>query len=328
MRKLASVRRVADIVPIEGADNIVVAKIGGWQVVTQKDWCKPGDLVCYFEIDSFLPVRPEYEFLRKSGFKSTKNLGDGFRLRSIKLRKQLSQGLIMPLSEVVAGHCAVEDWNSDREWPTPDRKHYVCAQCQYKFDAFLEGFDLTEFLGVQLYEKPIPNQLAGRIRGNFPHFIRKTDQERVQNLVNDIQHSHIDGDLYEVTIKLDGSSMTVYNKTDEDGNAYQGVCSRNWDLDANQEDERKNAFWECAKLHRLTDIVRQMKEDTGIDYALQGELMGPGVQDNREGLKQLEFFLFDIWDIDNQCYLSVQGRRHLAMKYGIQHVPFQALVPP
>src|SRR5438309_10635527 len=98
-RKLATIRRISKIEPIEGADRIVKATIDGWELVTQKDNYRVGDLCVYFEIDSFLPVRPEFEFLRKGCFKSTKNLGDGFRIKTIKLRGQVSQGLSLPLGD-------------------------------------------------------------------------------------------------------------------------------------------------------------------------------------------------------------------------------------
>jgi len=97
MRKLATIRKISDIQPIEGADMIEVATIDGWKVVIGKDvGHEIGDLVVYCEVDSFLPVEPEFEFLRKSSFKK---MGDkeGFRIRTIKLRNTISQGLILNL---------------------------------------------------------------------------------------------------------------------------------------------------------------------------------------------------------------------------------------
>ena len=98
MRKLASIRRVVEIKPIEGADAIEAIRVDGWWCVTKKGEFKVNDLCTYFEVDSFLPVRPEFEFLRKACFKSTKHLGDGFRLKTIKLRGQVSQGLALPIT--------------------------------------------------------------------------------------------------------------------------------------------------------------------------------------------------------------------------------------
>lgn len=281
-RKLASARRIKSIEPIEGADKIVKAIVDGWSVVTAKDnGFMANDLVAFFEIDSFLPVEERYEFLRKSSFKSTTNLGDGFRLKTIKLRGTLSQGLLMPLQRGpnIKGIPAMFVIGVDGE------QHFV-----------EEGDDLTDILGVKLYEKPIPPQLAGQVKGNFPSFLRKTDQERIQNYIKDVC-----ADLnakWEVTLKLDGSSMTVYNRAGD-----IGVCSRNLDLKESPE----NTFWQVALRLRLGEMLKWL----GRNYAFQGELMGPGVQGNREWLKEHTFFLYDIWDIDQHRYLGSQERQAL-----------------
>lgn len=289
-RKLASIRTIDAIEPIEGADRIVVAKIGGWSLITQKsNDFKPGDLVCYFEIDSFLPVREEFEFLRKACFKSTKNLGDGFRIKTMKMRGVVSQGLILPLSEMLKNtdNVTIED-----------------------------GFDLTEILGVQKYEKPIPTHLAGRVRGNFPSWIRKTDQERVQNLKKWLPNYL--NTTFEVTKKLDGSSMTIYVKNNETVGPYVGVCSRNLDL---QEDDA-NSFWKVAKDLNLPGKMLDWYAETGQEIAIQGELMGPGVQGNREKFDDLKFFVFDIWDIAAQKYMMQSMRDNIISNiFQLEHAP-------
>ena len=98
-RKLASIQKIWKIEPIDGADLLELAHVLGWQIVIKKDQFKEGDDAVYFEIDSFLPVRPEFEFLRATSYKKTDLMGEGFRLRTLKLRGQISQGLLMPLSE-------------------------------------------------------------------------------------------------------------------------------------------------------------------------------------------------------------------------------------
>lgn len=278
-RKLASIQRVDKIQPIPGADNIVCATVLGWELVTQKTNFKEGDLCVFFEVDSFLPVREEFEFLRKACFKSTKNLGDGFRLKTIKLRGQVSQGLILPIESL------------------------------FRLDEVREELkiadDLTEILNVQKYEKPIPSQLQGKIRGNFPSFIPKNDQERAQNLVGKLRYKL--NDVFEATLKVDGSSMTVYNKDD-----VFGVCSRNLDL----KDEDNNLYWKVAKAYNLEEFLK------GKNLALQGELMGPGVQGNREQLPNHKFYIFDVWDIDAQRYYTPTERHDFVCKNMLlDHVP-------
>ena len=193
-RKLASIRRITDIQPIPNADAIEVVVVGGWKVVTKKGEFNVGDLCVYCEIDSFLPILPQYEFLRKSSYKKLSTGEEGFRLRTIKLRGQVSQGLVLPLSVLPGG----------RE--------------------LFEGMDVTEVLSITKYEPPIPASLAGKVKGLFPSFLHKTDEERVQNLANEfgILHLFQPNKTYYVTEKLDGSSATFYFR-----NGEFGVCSRN-----------------------------------------------------------------------------------------------------
>lgn len=269
-RKLASVKRITEVKPIEGADAIECAIVGGgWPVVIRKGEFSAGDLAIFCEIDSWVPyyVAP---FLSKGKEPREFNGVKGERLRTIKLRGQLSQGLLLHLdsSEELA----------------------------------FEGQDLTEQYGIQKWEKPIPAQLQGQMRGSLPSFIRKTDQERIQNLDGQINWD----DEYEITIKLDGSSMTIWFKDGE-----WGVCSRNIDLKLDQEG---NTFVDMAK-----KVVGNI--DWPDNIAIQGELMGPGIQGNREGLKDHEFFVFDVWSIERQCYWTPRDVRAFCVLFGLEHVP-------
>ena len=262
-RKLASIQIIADIRPIEGADAIEVARINNWDVVVAKNvGHKVGDHVVYCEIDSFLPVREEFEFLRKSSFK---RMGDqeGFRLKTIRLRGQVSQGLILPMS--VFG--------------------------EFSWTAY-EGLDVTERLGVVKYEPPIPAELAGKVRGNFPGFLRKTDEERVQNLTKDYTKWVEEGLDFYVTEKLDGSSATFYLN---DG--VFGVCSRNLDL----EETEGNTFWKVARELKLEEKLRE----NGQNLAIQGELIGEGIQGNPYKIKGHTVRFFNAFDIDSQTYYGL-----------------------
>ena len=289
MRKLASIRRIAEIKPIEGADAIEAVRVDGWWCVAKKGEFQLNDLCVYFEIDSFLPVRPEFEFLRKNCFKSTQHLGDGFRLRTVKLRGQVSQGLALPLSNFPK-----EFVKEYKLWLYNNFDESTSIAIDICPIPVGEGDDVTELLGVKKWEMPIPAQLAGQIKGDFPSFIRKTDQERAQNLFEEYQEKYKD-EPFEATVKLDGSSMTVYWN-----NGQFGVCSRNLDL----KETENNTYWRVARESGLEGILSKL----GRNVALQGELMGPGIQGNRENLKKHEFFLFDIWNIDEQRYLDPAER--------------------
>lgn len=270
-RKLASIRRIVEVKSIEGADSICAYRVDGWWVVDSIGKYEVGDLAIYAEPDSWVPyeVAP---FLSKGKEPREFNGIKGERLRTIKLRGQISQGLLLS---------------------------FDAADISGKWE---EGDDLTESLGIQKWDKPIPACLAGQMCGNFPSFIRKTDQERIQNLDGMICWD----DEYEITIKLDGSSMTIWFK---DGD--WGVCSRNVDLKLDQEG---NTFVDIAK-----KVVGNINWPDNI--AIQGELMGPGIQGNREDLKEHDFFVFDVWDIDEQRYYSPVGTKFFCDRLCLNHVP-------
>lgn len=311
-RKLASIRTISEIRPIEGADNIVCAVVDGWELVTQKsNNFKEGDLVVYFEIDSVLPEREEFEFLRDRCYVSAERSvnGAGFRLKTIKLRGQVSQGLIIPIDDVMKR--SVHPFNFQPIWSIGEigifNEHIQDTVSK-------EGaFDLTDLLGVVKFERPLPTQLAGVARGNFPSFIPKTDEERIQNRFKHLMNKWINH-RWEVTMKLDGSSFTAYYRSHPDIEGGQfGVCSRNLDLTETE----GNSFWQVA---RDLDLETKMK-GLGRNLAIQGELCGPGVQGNREDLSTLHMFVFNIFDIDKQEYLLPAVRRNICERLGLNHVP-------
>ena len=280
-RKLASIRRISDIQEIPGADMIELAIVDGWKVVVAKEvGHKVGNLVVYCEIDSFLPIREEFEFLRKSSFKK---MGDqeGFRLKTIRLRGQVSQGLILPI--VVLN--------------PPDTNIYVTP---------FEGLDVTEMLGIVKYEPPIPAELAGKVKGLFPSFIRKTDEERIQNLAS--EYEEMRKHTYYETEKLDGSSATFYYN---DG--VFGVCSRNLEL----LETEGNTFWKIA---RELDLENKLKE-YGINLSIQGELIGEGIQGNPYKIKGQTVRFFNLFDIDLYVYHSLSVFQETMKVLGLETVP-------
>ena len=262
-RKLATIRIINDIRPIEGADMIELATVGAWNVVVAKNvGHKVGDHVVYCEIDSFLPIREEFEFLRKSSYKK---MGDqeGFRLKTIKLRGQVSQGLILPMS--VFG--------------------------EFGWTAY-EGLDVTDRLGIVKYEPPIPAELSGKVKGGFPSFLHKTDEERVQNLVKEYnEYKFTSAHQFYMTEKLDGSAATFYMNEGE-----FGVCSRNLEL----LETEGNTFWKVA---RELDLENKLKDKGNI--CLQGELIGEGIQGNPYKIKGQTVHFFNGFDIDKRQRLNI-----------------------
>jgi len=276
-RKLASIQVIRDIRPIEGADAIELAIINDWQVVVAKSvGHQVGDHVVYCEIDSFLPIREEFEFLRKSSYRKMDDL-EGFRLRTIKLRGQISQGLIVPIS--IFG---------DFGWTA------------------YEGLDVTERLGIIKYEPPIPAELAGKVKGNFPSFIPKTDEERIQNLTD--KYETWKTQPFYVTEKLDGSSATYYFR-----NGEFGVCSRNLDL----EETEGNTFWKIARELKIEEWLGTQS----INYAIQGELIGEGIQGNPYKIKGQTVRFFNAFNIDKYEYLSLEEFESLITSMKLKTVP-------
>lgn len=265
-RKLSSIQRIIKIEPIEGADNIELAYIQGWQTVVKKNEFAPQELVVFCEPDSILPERPEFEFLRDKKF----------RIKTIRLRGQVSQGIAFPLS-ILPNGIQIE-----------------------------EGLDVTEVLGIHKYEPPIPAQLSGIVKGTFPSFMPKTDETRIQS-VPEVLMRH-KGKVFYVSEKLDGSSGTYYLRDGE-----FGVCSRNLELRETEE----NTFWIIARKHDIESKLRAY----GRNVAVQGEVIGPGIQKNRYKLKQPSLFLFNVFDIDNYKYDDFKEFTEFASNYGFDAVP-------
>jgi RNA ligase (TIGR02306 family) len=281
---LATIQRIAEINPIPNADNIEIAKVLGWNVVVRKEEFKVGDLCIYIEIDSLLPRQEWSEFLFKDD-ESTK-----YRLRTIKLRKQISQGLVISLN--ILGH-RYEIEGDKAIFSIPENNIEILNL----------GDDVTELLGIEKYEKFIPAQLQGIIKGNFPYFLRKTDEVRIQSEPELLEQ--LKGKPYYITKKLDGTSATYYKFNNE-----FGVCSRNLEL---KEDEN-NTYWKIAYKYKLNEIIPE-------GYAFQGEICGPGIQGNKSELKEIGLFLFNVWDINKFKYI----RPH---SFGLSHEePISDFIP-
>jgi len=278
MRKLATIREIKELQPIEGADRIELAIVDSWKVVVGKG-LKVGDKVCYCEIDSFLPIKPEFEFLRKSCYKKLADGTEGFRLKTIKLKGRISQGLCIPLDQLPQV--------ADKEL----------------------GEDVSGILGIVKYEPPVPACLAGLAKGNFPSFLKKTDEERVQNLTKEYQEYLCSGKQFYAAEKLDGSSATFYLK---DGQF--GVCSRNLELkeepyipqdvlcaDGVVRATKQNSFWKVAKELAIAEKLSCLP----FNACLQGELIGEGIQGNPYKIKGQDVRFFNLFNIDTYEVLPI-----------------------
>ena len=265
MRKLASIQRIWNIEPIEGADRIELAHVLGWQCAVDKGQFKPMDLAVYFEVDSFLPVRPEFEFLRANSYRKTDIMGEGFRLRTMKFRGQISQGLLLP---------------------TDDFPELV--------EAAEVGTDVTESLGVKEWEIEERISTGGTMIGTLPYDIPHTDETRVQAEPDLIQA--FAGLEYYISTKMDGSSHSV--GIDENG---FHVTGHNYEY----KDDGKSPFYELIKSMHLQGKMESFARENALHtFTIQGELCAPGIQKNRLRLSKPEWYVFTIRENGKRVCLS------------------------
>jgi RNA ligase (TIGR02306 family) len=258
--------KIKEVEAIEGADAIEKAYVLGWQLVIRKGDFKVGDLCVYCEIDSIMPDKPEFEFVRTRSN----------RIKTIRLRGQISQGICFPLSVLPEDLEIVED------------------------------MDVTEIIGVINFEPPIPANLAAEVKGLFPSFIPKTDETRVQ-VLEKVLNTYAGTSCY-VTEKLDGSSVTFYMREGE-----FGVCSRNLDLQFNE----SNSMWKFAIENRLEEKL----EALNMNIALQGEIIGEGIQKNKYRSRGQSIYFFNVFEIDAYRYFSLHEVKGLLTDLELKMVP-------
>ena len=296
-RKLAYIATISEILPIAGADKIEVARVGGWQVVVSKsDNYKVGDSVVYIEIDSRVPSdKPEFAFLADRKYK----------VKSIKLRGQVSQGLIMPTSILPTGYyevgqdvtqaLGITKIEDETKEPLPNNELRLKQRhknlTKNKFFKYMMRYEWFRKLAFKLL---LPKKKAK----NWPSWIIKTDEERVQNMLWVLQNK----DKFEVTEKLDGTSST-YSLHKEGRKWKFYVCSRNVVQDTpdkkcfhNDMGVEGNVYWEMAEKYNIEAALRLIAERSGAEeyVTLQGETIGEGIQGNKYGLKDRELYMFNL----------------------------------
>lgn len=293
MRKLASVQTVDAVEPVPSSDNLERARVLGWWVVVKKGEYRPGDRVVYAEIDSLLPERPEFEFLRAGSYKpaqvgpdGVQTLPAGFRVKTVRLRGQVSQGICFPLSVLPPGTPAAP------------------------------GDDVTDALGVLKWDPAVPAEMEGKAKGGFPGFVSKTDETRIQAVPALLDRYR--GKTFYATEKLDGTSVTLFVRGGE-----FGVCGRSWQLD------EADGSSPVVRLVRALDLearLRAAAASLGFDLAVQGELVGPGVRKNKYALPGLNLFAFTVENLSTGTRLPLGIARSVASGLGLASVPDVAAV--
>lgn len=315
MSKLATIQKILNIEPIEGAGAIEVVTVLGWKIVVKKGEYNIGNLCCYIQIDTKVSEVNEFEFLRERSF----------RVRTIKLRKQISQGLIISLKDCKS----------------------ISKQLNPKEDLSIffmrEGEDISKYIGVTKYEKQDNNpekyekpripkvwykkwiylfkysvlyklfpKLQKKLKSPFPtNLVSITDEERIQNMPKILEQYK--GKEFVVSYKLDGSSITIiHNKVL--GKSKYRICSRRFELHDKKNDWYK-VFIETKFSEEIQKLVNHYKTDNII---VQGEAIGK-FNGNHHNLEKEQIRLFNIY---------VNGKRlnqymfiELCNFYNIPHCP-------
>lgn len=316
-RKLASIQRITALDPIPGRDRIELATVLGWRVVVGKGEHHVGELVVYCEPDALLPVRPEFEFLRARCYTAKQN---GFRIKTMKLGEVFSQGIVFGLevlrefktsAEVFEGEDVTEILGV-RKWLSPEEIEVVAAPPPRRFEK------LPTFLRKALWRLGF-----GRKRRNpksFPDGIYKTDETRLQAMPEILDHMR--GLALYATEKLDGCSATYFARRLPRhwllelvlGKRYEfGVCSRNLrvyegnPVRARQSDGTAlpgNSYWEMAHKYHLPEKLLGFAREFEVDIAVQGEIVGPGIQGNHYQLPDRQLYVYQVQYIRGGNYLS------------------------
>ena len=306
MRNLASIQVISDLQRIEGKDRIVLATVLGWHVIVQKSEYQIGDKCVYVEVDSQLPEKPEFEFLRSKNF----------RIKTMKMAGVVSQGICFPMSIL----------------PERKKEYYV-------------GEDVTDILGITKYEPYIEDVTAQptskkknpltkikwlmrfqwyrkfvlprRISDSFPAFIQKTDEIRIQTIPQILQHK-IDT-KFVATEKIDGTSGTYAlvrhkRKFLKDKFEYI-VCSRNRRLTPDN-----SIYWAVSQKYDIENVLKKLISDHHR-IVLQGECIGPKVQGNKYKVSRPQFYAFNLI-VDGKRLGSLFARSLLKEV----HIPFVPIV--
>lgn len=279
MRKLASVRQVKATRPIPDADKIMVAVVDGWECVVKKDEFQVGEKVVYIEIDSIMPATKEYEFLEPRKY----------RVRTIKLRGQISQGLVLPMSvlkkkpeKYAVGDDVTEELGVKKYDPQAEHEAKLIEAKKKKTNPVKRWLmRFSWFRKIILAKEPVKA---------FPDWIKKTDETRIQNaprLFEDIKRRKIK--CYS-TEKIEGQSGTFFYDTTGKKPVF-GVCSRNWWLVKRD----TSSYWSIAEQYNMQEVLKDMAERFGAKrVVIQGEIVGPGIQKNIYKLDKYDIYVFNI----------------------------------
>ena len=325
-RALAYVVTIDEIKPIEGYDRVEYARTNGWWVIISKsDNLQVGDKCVYFEVDSKVNAEDKrFAFLEKRNYK----------IKTQKMCKVISQGLLMPLTlfpelgnadintdvtDKLKITYAVEEDNARKGKVDPDAKYRsMAARHQKIFKKPWARWMMRRKLG-----RKIMFFFFGKKKDNpreFPTFISKTDEERVENQPWRIG----DGKTYLATEKLDGTSCTYALERKKGKNKFEFyVCSRN----VRQQDEKQecyhdhNIYWDLAFKYNIEQHLKDfLNKHSDLKWVcIQGEGVG-SVQGNPLKLKEDDLYVFNFKESETGRWSSRAGKEQVE-EWNMKWVP-------
>lgn len=345
-RRLVTIRKIDAVDPIDGADAIEAATVDGWQVVIKKGEFQKGEYCVFFEIDSFVPANHKnFAFLAARGTKTDDEGVERCRLRTIKLRGQLSQGLALPISAI---------W--DEMMTMVFERNDDPLSIEHEIDVLLEELEdsrhgIENYLNVTKYETPSEKNggtRGAKSGGEFPIVVPKTDEDRIQNVYGKYVQTMKDV-TFRRSLKMEGSSHTIacftnpdffLHKLDDETkewdeekqevvvtetkpypfNYSEGqvvVASRNQSLKY----DPVSHFWIPVIEQDLPRKLYEYCVENNTQLAIQSEVMGPGIQGNIEGFDKYQLFTFRVWDIDKRRLMTDDEFLDFTEKMGLQTAP-------
>ena len=304
MRKLASIKRIDALVPIEGKDRIVLATVDGWNVIVQKDQFSEGDLCVFCEIDSVLPEKPEFEFLRPKNF----------RIKTMRMAGVISQGICFPLNilpkhNYKEGDDVTKIIGITQYVPTMDIENTTQQKQNKKTKS-----KITKFLLRYKFFRDIMNKK--KTEKGFPSFISKTDETRIQNIPFVLNNKC----KFIATEKIDGQSGTfaiVRKKSIFKKRRFEYiVCSRNIRLHKPD----NSTYWFVSKKYNIENKLKNMVNDFAVNWiAIQGECIAPNVQKNKYKVTEPDLYVFNL--ITPSGRIGSLEAKEMCEKYGFKFVP-------
>lgn len=274
MRHLATIQKIISISPIPNADKIELAQVLGWQCVVKKNEFNIGDMVVYVEVDSILPEKPAFEFLRERKF----------RIKIIRLKKTISEGIIFPIdilpknTNIKEGDDVTDILGITKYDPQLQEESNIITKPKSKLHKLLMRFKPFRYIYLKL---------TAKYKNSWPSWIPKTDEDRIQ-ICASMLTNNFNKEWY-ITEKIDGTSLTAFTyKTYKWGiPVYNfGVCSRNMWLKTPD----TSVYWKIAKLYNLKTKLKSLKRD----IVIQGECISPKIQGNKYKVTDPDFYVFNI----------------------------------